>query len=284
MIYLMADFFSTRGVSFIIDELIKKSEKHIYLITPYLKFSNTLFERISVAISKNIKVSIVYGKTELNYTQSTLLNSLECNIYFKENLHAKCYLNESEAIICSMNLHSFSEVNNIEMGIKINNKNDREAYNDCLSEVLELVQNSVVIKAVSEKVKLKIIPKYNYDQFCIKWSDSISKNFNDITLLKVDNNISINNFPVTFTNFNNKYGFATIEINLHNEYLRQIRDEYLDLLYSQLEDYRCYWSSPYNRIFLYHAKDIEFENIDSDIEYCLEGLNILVDFVKSKII
>ena len=38
------------------------------------------------------------GKTELTYNQKELLNGLNCSIYFKENLHAKCYANETEAL------------------------------------------------------------------------------------------------------------------------------------------------------------------------------------------
>ncbi len=38
-------------------------------------------------------------------------------IILSQNLHAKCYLNEKAAIITSMNLYDFSQVNNNEMGV-----------------------------------------------------------------------------------------------------------------------------------------------------------------------
>ncbi len=43
---------------------------------------------------------------------------------FCKNLHAKCYLNESECIISSLNLYEFSQINNNEMGILIRKYED----------------------------------------------------------------------------------------------------------------------------------------------------------------
>lgn len=36
------------------------------------------------------------------------------------NVHAKCYLNDSSMIVCSMNLYEYSEKNNREMGFCLN--------------------------------------------------------------------------------------------------------------------------------------------------------------------
>ena len=43
-------------------------------------------------------------------------------------LHAKCYFNEQNLVISSMNLYDFSEVNNWEMSILIDKDNDSEIY------------------------------------------------------------------------------------------------------------------------------------------------------------
>ena len=62
----MAEFFSTRGVAYSIDVIIQNGKSFIYLVTPYLKFSNTLYERLKVLSSKNVELVIVYGKNRVN--------------------------------------------------------------------------------------------------------------------------------------------------------------------------------------------------------------------------
>ena len=37
----------------------------------------------------------------------------------RKNLHAKCYLNEKEALLTSMNLYEYSQEHNDEMGILV---------------------------------------------------------------------------------------------------------------------------------------------------------------------
>ena len=43
---------------------------------------------------------------------------------FCTNLHAKCYLSETSALVTSMNLYEFSQVNNHEMGISLTKAED----------------------------------------------------------------------------------------------------------------------------------------------------------------
>ena len=72
------------------------------------------------------------------------------DIFCKE-LHAKCYLNESEAVITSMNLYKASQ-ENIEMGILITKQEDYEAYENLWKEVKRIIKekpNLFVIQKVS---------------------------------------------------------------------------------------------------------------------------------------
>ena len=49
---------------------------------------------------------------------------------FRRNLHAKCYLNENEALLTSMNLYEFSEKNNDEMGVLVSEERRRPLPKD----------------------------------------------------------------------------------------------------------------------------------------------------------
>ncbi len=65
----MAEFLTTAGISYKLEELIKNSKDNL-----------SFFQEL-----KN------------------------CKVYCFENLHTKCYLNENTAIITSMNLYDYSQ-------------------------------------------------------------------------------------------------------------------------------------------------------------------------------
>jgi hypothetical protein len=142
----MAKFLTTVGNSFYVEQIILNAEKNLTLVTPYLNLSKNLIERLTDADKENIKITLVYGKSELNKTEKKKIESLNnIEIYFCENLHAKCYLNEQSMIITSMNLYEFSERNNREMGILFEKEKDSQIFIDTLKEI-ESIKNSSELK------------------------------------------------------------------------------------------------------------------------------------------
>lgn len=71
---------------------------------------------------------------------------------FCENLHTKCYLNENEAIVTSMNLYEFSQVNNQEMGIYVTKTEDAQLYEEIYNEVRRLIRISDEVRLSVEKI------------------------------------------------------------------------------------------------------------------------------------
>ena len=61
---------------------------------------------------------------------------------FCRNLHAKCYLNETQALITSMNLYEFSQMNNREMGVLVERDSDPELYQKIYEEVQRIIRAS----------------------------------------------------------------------------------------------------------------------------------------------
>jgi hypothetical protein len=113
-----------------------------------------LYERIKESASAGVNIMFIYGKKELSKEQDLLLKSLSnVQIYFLENLHAKCYLNEQAGIISSMNLHDFSERNNREMGISFSKEGSKDVYHNVMSEVnsIRLAAESISTPAVTRK-------------------------------------------------------------------------------------------------------------------------------------
>ncbi|MDQ7089342.1 MAG: phospholipase D-like domain-containing protein [Methylococcales bacterium] len=119
----MAEFLTTSAGTYQIEQIILTAKDQLFLFSPYLKFSKTMFERLKDTAERNIKITIIYGKNELKATEKQKLLSLDnVSLYFFENLHAKCYFNEGSMVITSMNIYEFSEKNNREMGDIINAK------------------------------------------------------------------------------------------------------------------------------------------------------------------
>lgn len=155
----MAKFLTTAGNSYFIEQIILNAEKSLTIVTPYLKLSSTLLDRLKDADRAGIRMSLIYGKNELSETEKKSIKDLaNLEIYFCPNLHAKCYHNESLMIISSMNLHEFSEKNNREMGILVEKAGDGEIYKDTLKEIESIKNASKKQKGFADEKKAEQRP------------------------------------------------------------------------------------------------------------------------------
>ena len=113
----MAEFLTTRGTSHQIENIIMEAKGKLILLSPFLQLSKTLFERLKDASKKGVKIKIIYCKDEFNPNEKNSLAELtNVELFFHENLHAKCYFNETKMVITSMNMYQFSENNNYRSG------------------------------------------------------------------------------------------------------------------------------------------------------------------------
>lgn len=131
-------FLTTQGINYRLDELIKNAKKNITLISPYIKLNLRLKELLKE--KKHAGLNIIFiCKGDNLYDQ---LSEYSTSIRIKNNLHAKCYLSEESAIVTSLNLYTFSQINNEEMGIYIKNIDNNPLYIDIKKEVERLLFNS----------------------------------------------------------------------------------------------------------------------------------------------
>ena len=79
--------------------------------------------------------------------ESEWLNSLDSlEIRRLANLHAKCCMNENEALITSLNLYEYSQNHNVEWGILISRRDDEELYQEIFKEAVHILRLSDVEK------------------------------------------------------------------------------------------------------------------------------------------
>ena len=148
----MAEFLTTNGTSSKIEDIIIDARKELILVSPYLQLSKTFYERLKDAANSNIKIQIVYGKDELKPNERNSLADLEAvELYFFENLHAKCYFNEQAMVITSMNMYEFSEKNNREMGVYITKDKDFELYTKAVNETNSIIRSAEPIELATKK-------------------------------------------------------------------------------------------------------------------------------------
>jgi phosphatidylserine/phosphatidylglycerophosphate/cardiolipin synthase-like enzyme len=152
----MAKFLDTTGVSYHLQQLINKANEKLVLISPYLKINDRIKQSLEDKNRMKIDIRVVYGKNELQPEENNWLKSMtSIRASFCKDLHAKCYLNENEAIITSMNLYEFSQVNNNEMGIFIDKTTDPDLYKEIYNEAYRLIRISDEIIISVEKAPSK---------------------------------------------------------------------------------------------------------------------------------
>jgi len=140
----MAKFLDGSGSQAALTEIIKNSEKELFIITPYLKIPIQTQNYIKTIDNKNINFTLISRtEHELNESDIKFLNELNsAKIFICDNLHAKCFLNENEGLITSMNLHEHSQTHNWEMGIRFSKNEDSSIYNEALKEIKRIEEQS----------------------------------------------------------------------------------------------------------------------------------------------
>lgn len=150
----MAKFLNTSATNYFLEELIKNASDRLILISPFLKLNDRIKELLQDKNRLKIDVRIVYGKNELQPEEINWLRELTyVRTSFCKNLHAKCYLNEENCIITSLNLYEFSQVNNNEMGVALNRSEDGDLYREAYEEAQRIIRISDEVRMSLEKIE-----------------------------------------------------------------------------------------------------------------------------------
>jgi phosphatidylserine/phosphatidylglycerophosphate/cardiolipin synthase-like enzyme len=127
---------STTEISLEIERIISEANEFIIIISPYLKINNRLKTKMSECFNRCKTSILVYRDDYLKkYELNWLKDHSGLKIFLVKTLHAKCYLNEKNAVITSMNLQDYSQINNHELGVKMNPKEDRENFIKLMKEI-----------------------------------------------------------------------------------------------------------------------------------------------------
>lgn len=197
----MAKFLSTTGLSYHLEQIIRDCTGKLILISPYLQINDKIKELLTDLDRMKNDIRIVFREEKLNPQEKKWMSGLSSiRASSCKNLHAKCYMNESNALITSMNLYEYSQVHNNEMGIFVEKATDPQLYSEIENEANMIVRSSDPIhfreddRSFSGKVEIsqpqfngKKISQRNKEQkpsntidddeaYCIRCGDTIEFN------------------------------------------------------------------------------------------------------------
>jgi len=162
----------TQDLSKYLVRVIRGAEKELFLISPFIQTNKTLRSIIKRECIEGLDATVMYKKKELKSEEMIWFSGLEhFDMYYNEDLHAKCYFNEKEAIITSMNLYDYSMKNSKELGMYFTKEEFPELYDDLRERVDELITEAKKHNVPKEMLRL------DKRAYCISCRRRIEKNF-----------------------------------------------------------------------------------------------------------
>jgi phosphatidylserine/phosphatidylglycerophosphate/cardiolipin synthase-like enzyme len=103
-------------------DIVQEAQQYVIITTPYLKLWRHAQTALSLAVRRDIKVTVIV-RSENGALQDvddlTWLLSNGIEVGAAEYLHAKIYLNEHQVMLSSMNLTEFSTKNSLEIALLV---------------------------------------------------------------------------------------------------------------------------------------------------------------------
>lgn len=147
----MAEFQTNKETQASIEKIISNANKQLVLVSPYINLTTALYTRLKGCAERGVSIKIIYRTGELKDSKILELGLLKnVEIRFMNDLHAKCYFNENEMIVTSLNLLESSE-RNWEMGILIDRINDKAIYDKAIREVQTIFEGGNINTFPSSK-------------------------------------------------------------------------------------------------------------------------------------
>ncbi len=169
----MAEFLTTTDTSAAIERVIRSAKKELILISAYVYPRVIYLERLQDAAKRGVQITFIFGKKRMDEKVFALFQQIpNLNIYYLDVLHAKCFVNEDEAVVTSLNLLNGSEDKNREMGVRLLREGDGKAYSECVEEVRSILAVAKLVHTTS------IIPvaealELPEQGFCIRCGEDI---------------------------------------------------------------------------------------------------------------
>ena len=104
-------------------DIITGAKKYVVLVSPYIGLWNHLRNEVRLALQRGVRLTFIYRaglpSGDSTRREVTWLREEGASLYAVDGLHSKFYLNESSALLTSMNLLQSSTGNSLEVGTRM---------------------------------------------------------------------------------------------------------------------------------------------------------------------
>lgn len=150
----MIRILSTDGLASQIRDIISQAKDKVILISPFLDEKSDIFDYLDDLRKKSYDVPIFVitrCPEQSHFSKQSHKNAIKrfssirkCFVHYCPDLHTKCYFNEYDMVITSLNMLPSSEENNFELGVHINKYDlDGKPYSDALLEINKICEAAV---------------------------------------------------------------------------------------------------------------------------------------------
>ena len=155
----MAELIRESKLNVELERFIDEAEQQLVFFSPYFKLHDRLKDRLKLKKDNyKLRIVIVFGKNEDDPSRSLSKEDFDflksfpyITIKYEKRLHAKYYANEYEGMITSLNLHSYSQNNNIEVGIIFKTKGLLKNISDsALGGIVSMISDTENISTEAE--------------------------------------------------------------------------------------------------------------------------------------
>jgi hypothetical protein len=175
-------FLRSHQIAAEIINLIESTQRHCYLVTPYISRWDNLNRTFEKAAAAGTRISVFLRDEAKNRTAAkSLADAYGFEVYLIRDLHTKLYVNESRAIIGSMNLYDASQKRNFELAAVVTNSSDAKRI------VAEIVHGDLLAvtpsahipggfsnAVLAERERLEgLQTKFASQGFCVQCGESI---------------------------------------------------------------------------------------------------------------
>jgi len=149
--------------------------EEVFLVSPYIKFDANVRRAIKAAAENDVKIHLLLRRgVDRPIEDSVFLAESGVKVRETENLHAKVYWCKHVAIVTSMNLHEFSDRNNIEVSVYFGSKRRIKEVKGLIDVWWNAATPLSVVELASSKHASNTIN--NIGAVCIQCKDAIDRN------------------------------------------------------------------------------------------------------------
>lgn len=174
----MAELLTTKETLVALDNILKGANKYICLFTYNIRIDDIYLTRLRNASKKGVKTTIVFGVVNVDpKVVEAVMGIPNCDVYFKEKMHAKIFYNEKELLVGSMNLSEASGNNNFELAVLFKEQDYLDAISKVKGEAKEIIDDATPWKLLKPNLeRRKVNSEIKLKGACIRCEKEIKYN------------------------------------------------------------------------------------------------------------